>query len=262
MADRPILFSAPMIMALLAGRKTQTRRLVNPQPFADGYYDGEVDCTFVPAPASNLQAYARFGAAAVGGGAIRTETFTPRNQPGDTLWVREAWRTFVSLDGTKPRDLWSPGCGRGAGVLYEADCDGLALTKEGERWTGTRTEHRNAFGKLRPSMFMPRWASRLTLPVSEVCVERLQDISEKDAIAEGITCENVIVGMACYGGPPREITADRYFFDGCDEEGFEDGVSAYAALWDSINGEGAWATNPWVTATTFAVERRNIDAEG
>jgi hypothetical protein len=262
MADRPILFSAPMILALLAGRKTQTRRLVNPQPFADGYYEGEVDCTFVPAPASNLQAYARFGAAAVGGGAIRTETFTPRIQPGDTLWVREAWRTFVSLDGTKPRDLWAPGCGHGAGVLYEADEHGCALTKEGEHYFGPRPEGRNAFGKLRPSMFMPRWASRLTLTVTEVRVQRLQDISDEDAIAEGITCENVIVGMACYGGMPSEITADRYFFDGCDDEGFEDAVAAYAALWDTINGEGAWAANPWVTATTFAVERRNIDAEG
>lgn len=261
MTDRPILFSAPMILALLAGTKTQTRRLVNPQPFADGYYEGEVDCTFVPAPASNLQAYARFGAAAVGGGAIRTETFTPRIQPGDTIWVREAWRTFVSLDDTKPRDIWSPGCGRGAGVFYEADEGGSYRTREGEFWPAVR-EGRSAFGKLRPSMFMPRWASRLTLTVSEVRVQRLQDVTDADAIAEGITCESVIVGMACYGGQPIEITADRYFFDGCDEEGFEDAVSAYAALWDHINGEGAWARNDWIVAYSFTVERRNIDAEG
>lgn len=244
MTARPILFSAPMILALLAGRKTQTRRLVNPQPFADGYYEGEVDCTFVPAPASNLQAYARFGAAAVGGGAIRTETFTPRIQPGDTLWVREAWRAGKGYDAYPPREMsrWP--------VHYEADGQPDADDDMGMN------------GRLRASMHMPRWASRLTLPVSEVRVERLQDITDADAIAEGITCENVIVGMACYGGPPVEVTADRYFFDGCEDEGFEDGVSAYAALWDSINGAGAWAANPWVTATTFAVERRNIDAEG
>lgn len=252
MTDRPILFSAPMIKALLAGRKTQTRRLVNPQPFADGYYEGEVDCTFVPAPASNLQAYARFGAAAVGGGAIRTETFTPRIQPGDTLWVREAWGCHWSTDDQKPSeidpDLWS--------VRYFADDYVRPAARDGS------VAELGQFKRKRPSMFMPRWASRLTLPVTDVRVERLQDISEEDAIAEGITCENVIVGMACYGGPPVEVTADRYFFDGCDDEGFEDAVSAYAALWDSINGAGAWAANPWVTATTFAVERRNIDAEG
>ena len=253
MTDRPILFSAPMILALLAGRKTQTRQLVNPQPFADGYYEGEVDCTFVPAPASNLQAYARFGAAAVGGGAIRTEIFTPRIQPGDTLWVREGWRTFVSLDGTKPRDLWAPGCGHGAGVLYEADCDGLALTKEGERWTGTRAEHRNAFGKLRPSMFMPRWASRLTLPVSEVRVERLQDISGNDAQAEGISI----------GGPDVDVyrrEADRNHEAARRWNAYR--IRQYRDLWDSINGAGSWAANPWVVAYRFTVERRNIDAEG
>lgn len=241
MTDRPILFSAPMIKALLADRKTQTRRLVNPQPFADGYYEGEVDCTFVPAPASNLPAYARFGAAAVGGGAIRTETFTPRIQPGDRLYVREAYSGPYAIGDIPPRD-WATYLP----IWYWADGN----PEDGD-WT-----------RPKPGIHMPRWASRLTLPVSEVRVERLQDITDADAIAEGITCENVIVGMACYGGPPVEITADRYFFDGCDEEGFEDAVSAYAALWDSINGEGAWTRNDWIVAYTFEVARRNIDAEG
>ena len=257
MTDRPILFSAPMILALLAGTKTQTRRLVNPQPFADGYYEGEVDCTFVPAPASNLQAYARFGAAAVGGGAIRTETFTPRIQPGDTLWVRESGHLLREAFDHDPRsgeDVW-----RDAGFCHAADgaiVPARAYDTPLSEWAG-------GCGRIsRPSIHMPRWASRLTLTVSEVRVERLQDITDADAIAEGITCENVIVGMACYGGLPVEVTADRYFFDGCDEEGFEDAVSAYAALWDSINGEGAWARNDWIVAYTFAVERRNIDAEG
>lgn len=228
MTDRPILFSAPMIKALLAGQKTQTRRLVNPQPFADGYYEGEVDCTFVPAPASNLQAYARFGAAAVGGGAIRTETFTPRMQPGDTLWVREAWRASKGYDAYPPREMshWP--------VHYEAD------------GTPNADDDMGMNGRLRASMHMPRWASRLTLTVTDVRVQRLQDISEEDARAEGVTGRRD--GWFAVVDEKRGLTGSA-----------PDARSAYAMLWGIINGTGSWAANPWVVAYSFTVERRNID---
>jgi len=220
-SDRPILFSAPMVRALLAGTKTQTRRVLKPQPhFANVWQDEDT-----------LDWWQS------GHGEADDDPIHIRIQRGDALWVREAWRAFAGMDGTKPRDLWAPGCGHGAGVLYEADCDGLALTKEGERWTGARTEHRNAFGKLRPSMFMPRWASRLTLAVTDVRVQRLQDISEEDARSEGALVEY---------GEGANISERR----------------AFNLIWEHINGAGSWAANPWVTATTFAVERRNIDGEG
>ena len=230
--DRPILFSAPMVRALLAGTKTQTRRTI-PLAVQLAYDDYDDWCSNVSAGVPTTRQW-------------EEEFFRERSRikAGDTLWVREAWRTFAGMDNTKPRDLWTPGCGHGAGILYEADCDGLALTKEGERWTGTRAEHRNAFGKLRPSMFMPRWASRMTLTVTDVRVQRLQDITEEDAIAEGY--------------PPP----DKRAHSGVAEIRDAYPIAWYSWLWDSINGAGAWAANPWVTATTFAVERRNIDAEG
>ncbi len=235
MADRPILFSAPMVRALLDGRKTQTRRIIKPQPspdvscagvFSDGMF------AWMSGEPEDVESWMFHG------------DFKTPIQNGDRLWVREAWRTLQKWDDLKPSHLADDA----SKVTFEAD-----------------PENRNAlwaFGKLRPSMFMPRWASRLTLIVTDVRVERLQDISEADALAEGITCENVIVGMNCYGGMPCEETADRFFFDGCDDEGFEDGVSAYAALWDHINGPGAWEANPWIAAYTFRVIKSNIDQIG
>lgn len=228
MTDRPILFSAPMIKALLAGSKTQTRRILKPQPERTSNGSWHVQWQ-------------------VGGGSILAADATDadlaaemweglRIQVGDRLWCRESLK--------RNPDIW----------VYSADGAQVGWPAR-QVLAGKRLDYA-------PSIHMPKAASRLTLTVTDVRVQRLQDITDADAIAEGITCENVIVGMACYGGPPVEITADRYFFDGCDEEGFEDAVSAYAALWDSINGAGAWAANPWVTATTFCVERRNIDAEG
>ena len=102
----------------------------------------------------------------------------------------------------------------------------------------------------RPSIHMPRWASRITLEIVSVRVERLQDISEEDAIAEGVYCGNVIV-YSYYENGHHEVWEDRYFFDGGPDEGFESAVDAYAALWDSINGEGSWEKNPWVWVIEF-----------
>ena len=229
MTDHPILFSAPMIRALLSGAKSQTRRLLKPQPFADGYYEGEVDCIFVPAPASNLHAYARFGAAAVGGGAVRTETFTPRIQPGDRLYVREAYSGPYYFTDIAPRH-WKPS----VPIWYWADGN----PQDGD-WT-----------KPKPGIHMPRWASRLTLTVTDVRVQRLQDISEEDARAEG-----AYVGKASGRVADNQMAMNVGMW-------FASGRGWYADLWDRINGEGAWARNDWVAAYSFTVDRRNIDAEG
>ena len=129
----------------------------------------------------------------------------PYGQPGDRLWVREAWRAVDLVDDCAPRELTA-----GCRVWYEADAP-----------------HQPGYGRYRPPMFMPRWASRITLEITAVRIERLQDISEADAIAEGAPW------AAC--GSPQE---------GSHKAG-------YAALWESINGTGSWAANPLVWVVEF-----------
>lgn len=202
MKERPILFSAEMVRALLAGTKTQTRRVVKvPYPgiectegcYADRYNNGE-HWTFWSRADHKMWAPVTFRC--------------PYGVPGDRLWVREAW------------------CPRGNGVLamervqrpfYRAADDGEETAKP-LTW------------KWRPSIFMPRWASRITLEITDVRVQRLQDISEEDARAEGVFREDEISG------------------------GFA--ALAYSRLWDRINGEGAWTANPWYWCLTF----KRIDA--
>ena len=161
MTDRPIIFSGPMVRAILEGHKTQTRRVCKLQAFA-----------YVP----------QYG----------LYPPSPYGVPGDRLWVRE---TFMATLG---------------GIVFAADGG----------------DHYGAGGKLKwkPSLFMPRWASRLTLEIVNVCVERLQEISEDDAFAEGVNTGDWL-------GDP---------------------VGEYAKLWDSINAKRApWASNPWVWVVEF-----------
>ncbi|WP_416355525.1 hypothetical protein ACLNGM_14900 [Aureimonas phyllosphaerae] len=205
MADRPILFSAPMVQALLAGHKTQTRRALAHE-------------TCRPGPALN-----EYGdwiyIEGDGGGRVAV-----RFAVSDRLWVREAFSGPHWCHGLPPRD-WPFDCP----LWYWADDN----PDEGD-WTPPK-----------PGIHMPRWASRLTLTVSDVRVERLQDISEADARAEGI-----VDGGCLSCGQPEPC--------GC-ADASPDAVEAYAHLWDSINGKGAWVENPWVVAVTFSVVQRNID---
>lgn len=170
MTDRPIIFSAPLILAFLAGAKTQIRRVLRDAPGADWHCD--------PSP-NGLRWVAD-------GGAPSRDVRLPW-RVGDRLWVREAWRTFVSLDAMKPADLW-PRDGKGAGVAYEAG-GGMSISADGESRFDLSPEPRadaNAFGKLRSPIYMPRWASRITLTVTEVRVQKVRDISSADAEAEGL----------------------------------------------------------------------------
>ena len=133
--------------------------------------------------------------------------------PGDRLWVREAWRTHKAYDDLKPSEL-----GGEETVWPELDRDNC-----------------DYHGRYRHGRFMPRWASRLTLVVTDVRVQRLQAITLGDICAEGL-------GSSIYDFKPVQRAFD-----------------AWIALWDSINGEGAWARNPWVTAVSFDVRKGNID---
>lgn len=203
MADRPIIFSAPMVRALLDGRKTQTRRVLKKPAAIDAL--AVFGPAFMTLPGNvDLIGYA----------------------PGDRLWVREAV-CWVS----------------GWGWRYRADNDDLAEKREtGEvsRW--------------RPSIHMPRWASRLTLTVTEVRVQRLQDISEADAVAEGI---QRLIGSKGPNYFTREISGKW-------SGSFNAPTAAevYSDLWNSLHGPGAWDANPWVVALTFTVQRGNIDQIG
>lgn len=210
MKERGILYQGAMVRALLADLKTQTRRVVKPalseaqwvEERDDGFYvcaDGEPTCY---AGVWETHEYAQVSP-------IRC----PYGQPGDRLWVREAWRTTGDdgrCDDMPPRRL------QPHTVWYEAD--GPAPAEE-------------CTGKLRPSMFMPRWASRITLEVAAVRVERLQDISEEDAVAEGMESNifDQALGFRDYSKP------DDWFIDwpGCHEG--RAARESYRTLWNSIN---------------------------
>jgi hypothetical protein len=219
MADRPILFSAPMVRALLDGRKTQTRRILKPQPTINsaGLLVWDHGADFIQGTSDDIAA-------------------GQRTKAGDRLWVREAWRC----------NGWATDV---ATVFYRAS-EGDGYTAMCEQYPVANKKQMRITSTWRPSIHMPRWASRLTLTVTEVRVERLQDISRGDAIAEGLVTVPHAPGLAA------EMDCN-WGFDGDARHGSP--ISAYAALWESINGPGAWQENPCVVAYTFTVERKNID---
>ncbi len=205
--ERPILFSGPMIRAILDGRKTQTRRVVKPQPPADhpfpqpcvndGYWwndskDDHDDVSFWPTYSTCLPC--------------------PYGKPGDRLWVREAWAVVPHVTDNGPKHRAK---GDGTGVTWRADWN---ANPSGFKW--------------KPSIHMPRWASRITLEITGVRVERLGDISEADAIAEGC-------GVYSEGEWLNHV-----------ECGITR-VQRFHELWESINGPESWAANPWVWVIEF-----------
>lgn len=243
MKERPILFSGPMVRALLEGKKTQTRRAVSPQPLNDPRI-GMVNAGYC----GNPDLWMVNGSVFLYGRNAAPQWRCPYGRPGDRLWSRETFWAFgrweTRYSAKKGRDEWhfvDMTLDSGHFYLYDAPTGWKRPTRAGAI---------PAWWK-RPAIFMPRIASRIWNEVVSVRVERLQDISEADAVAEGIYAEVVIVGANCNGGVHREESEERYFFDGCADEGFESAIDAYAALWDSINGQGAWDANPWVWVMEF-----------
>lgn len=157
----------------------------------------------------------------------------PFGQVGDRLWVREPWRAGRGYDGM------APSC----------------MPQFAKTWFLADIEHdqRDHIGRTRPATHLPRWASRILLEITGVRVERLQDISESDALDEGITFEEVIVGAYCDGVGHCEEWGGRYFFDDGFDEGYEDYVDAYAEMWSKINDIKTWGENPWVWVIEFDV---------
>ena len=196
MKERPILFSGPMVRAILAGIKTQTRRVVK------HCKDRNFGCDLAPHELA---------------GEVNNGNFTncPYGQPGELLWVREAWRTYASLDHLKPSQI-----AQGAGVQYEAGGNNIA---------GEIADRLHGLGRYRSGRFMPRWASRIMLEVTDVRIERLQDISHDDAIAEGVGCNHGSEFARCSMSPQAH----------------------YYEVWESIHGAGSWEVNPFVWVLSF-----------
>lgn len=230
MKEQPIPFSGPMVRAILAGRKTQTRRLVRTcRQFRDMGATGPDDAYDVVVGEHHGDALFLVA----GDHGYTDPVPCPYGAVGDRLWVREAWRSAVGLDKVKGAASLKPHCQPlDVPIRYEADGedrDGHRIDNFGGRW-----------GRYRHARFMPRWACRLLLEVTEVRVQRLQDTSASDARAEGIVERD----------RPDEFSRDAVV--AIDGSAYLNVGHAFASLWDSINGKRApWASNPWVWAVTF-----------
>lgn len=199
MKARPILFSGAMVRALLAGTKTQTRRIVKGVPL-DWLDDAGFTPAFVADPDNGL---------------------CPYGVPGDLLWVKERL--------ARSPDLWT----------YVADGTEVGWPARGVL-AGKRLDYA-------PSIHMPKVASRLTLRITEVRIERLQDISEADADAE------------CFGGGFPDVVLPEVFGPRESGWGHLSIPECYGRLWEHINGVGSWDANPWVWAVSFEVLHQNVE---
>lgn len=243
--ERPILFSGEMVRAILEGRKTQTRRIVKPQPIKfppevtnarwldDGYTE------------PGFYAYGEGDKPAIG----YWRKDCPHGQPGDRLWVRETWQPYWD-----DSDLYMA-------IRYKADGlflkpknldehQGHAFAGMFEGWAEDQIE-----GPWKPLLYMPRWASRILLEITDVRVERVQDIGEADAEAEGA---QVVCGEC---GEPFCVEANAMGYcwrpdcKGSEDFSYEHG---FKFLWNSINEKRGFGyeANPWV----WVVEFKRVEA--
>lgn len=223
--ERPILFSAPMVRALLAGTKTQTRRVVKLRGAEVIEERPRND------PDDNVLSTESWPWSPQHDGWVSC----PYGSPGGRLWVKETFAFLQPTDDAatasehRDRVVQRPEDGERVALWYRADGEMplveqlWADDEDGIRW--------------RPSIFMPRWASRITLEVTGVRVERLQEITESDALAEGVDLKS-----EAWPDTPSAIPLSLK------------PTFAYELLWKSINGADSWAANPWV----WVVELRRV----
>lgn len=216
MKDRPIIFTAESVRGILAGRKTQTRRLVRMTDEARKDIDAWSNLRPHALPVESAPGYFRFEGLPSDSSAFNSTNYNawcPYGVPGDRLWAKEAFAPLYFDDGR---------------AAYRSDWTALAAEVCAEpKWTSP--------------LFMPRAKSRITLEVVRVGLDRLQTISQESAVAEGIRFHN---GHFC--GSPHRIKGHPKCFNTA--------VEAYADIWDHINGTRApWSSNPWVWALTFKV---------
>lgn len=259
MADLPISFSRPMIHGLLreikhpGTGKTQTRRIATPFAYDPSLRPGMKG--YRPAPL-NLWQMDHGG-----------PYFLPRYSVGDRLYVREHWRVSSQWDKTAPRDL-KP---RSLTVAFEAGGSIANQDAPGDwrpvEWPGSPSVV-PWMGRHRQGMHMPRWASRITLTVTDVRVQRLQEISETDAVAEGVPHiheGNIGDEPYCSKCEGRGVHGAFGAGYGVAEVDCSECVTArqkFRNLWSSLHGPGAWEANPWVAAYTFLPILGNIDQIG
>ncbi|EMN8508569.1 TPA: morphogenetic protein [Klebsiella pneumoniae] len=202
MKERGIIFNAEMVLAILDGRKTQTRR-----PVKFPILDRNIGCELAGNELAGELSAGNYLNSAFG-------------KPGDRIWVRETWARYnidqnshdIAYRATTPEDWPEEGC-----------------------W--------------RPSIHMPRWASRILLEITNVRVERLNAISPEDAESEGLERTN-FTGFGDEPGLPSYPEPDVYF-DPLKKQWKEYPPEAFAGLWESIYGEGSWQANPWVWVIEF-----------
>lgn len=210
MKERPILFNAPMVKAILEGRKTQTRRVVKSDLIIN---QAEFECGNRPhviRSEPSLQYWVENGC--------------PFGQVGDRLWVRE---TFMDLSGTGVEHRDSEG--QLQKYAYATDCP-----------RGSHSDElRKDFGlKWKPSIHMPRSASRILLEITNIRVEHLNGISKTDAIAEGVD---------------KYHNSDFYVRYGFENDWCANAFASFAYLWESVYGKESWTANPWVWVVEFKV---------
>jgi hypothetical protein len=214
---RPMLFSTPMVQAILEGRKTQTRRIVKFPKDYDGKYIYQ-NGIFGLKYSSNL----------FGEENPTVQRLYPKMELGNIIWVRETWQQeceYLQIAGGNWSNAYLNATGN---YIYKADDVSLEEIK-----------HSVAFGKWKPSLFMPRSACRLFLEITDIKAERLQDISENDAIEEGIEFSSEF-GYKLY--------SKNSFFSK-----HLSATDSYMSLWESINGKDSWQENPFVWVYTFKV---------
>jgi len=217
----PMLFKGAMVRAILDGTKTQTRRVLKVDaddlPYVGSWHereDGRPFVVFQDAPGDQV---------------ISRLQYNVPYAPGDLLWVREEWSAPREYRGVTPREM-PPGIP----IWYWAD---------GNPGYGDWT-------KPKVSLHIPMWFSRLTLEVTDVRVQRLHEISEDDALAEGIIWSDKWRGFIV----PKVEHPNKDFPVLSRPTARE----MYAALWDTINGSGEWLANRWIVAVTFKVHRLNV----
>ncbi|WP_039659626.1 hypothetical protein [Pantoea sp. MBLJ3] len=230
MKERPIIFNADMVRAVLDGRKTQTRRIMRVQPDSAGFESrfiidstkrSEIGkwCWAEPGVFVNPRRSALFSC--------------PFGENGDRLWVRE---TCQAVEHESGLDV----------VSYPAEGNEIPVKAhplDSGRWVDLY-RYRGGEGKIVPSIHMPRWASRITLEITGVRVERLQDISEEDAKAEGVP-------------PAGDLLPDYPGTYLTPKSDFATAGVAFQRLWQSIYGDDSWQANPWV----WVIEFKRVEVE-
>ncbi|SQC34248.1 hypothetical protein [Kluyvera cryocrescens] len=234
MKERGMIFNGEMVRAILDGRKTQTRRIVKPQPELTKGSGFSWNGALYGVGSNDRETNRNFA-----------HVKCPHGKPGDRIWVRETWSQLGNEDGCAIdwNDELVKGGGPEAARIYRASCEqkpgnyGLWSIPDDAFWK-PHTDNMEFEGAWRPSIHMPRWASRILLEITDVRVEQLSEISEEDAAKEGISPAGDL--LPAYPGTYLTPKGD-----------FSTAKVAFQRLWESIYGEDNWKASPWVWVIEF-----------